>query len=150
MTTLAGSSRLLSNPEDRRRFHALRESASAIAIGGSTFRSEPYSKTTLPLYVSTRGKDLSGSSAKFFNLSPLKLVELALSEIDGVILIEGGVNFLAELIERRAIDEINITRVQKNGDGYPFNQAHLELYYQLEQSENSGDTVFELWIPNKS
>lgn len=149
MTTLEGSSRLLSNPADRKRFHDLRESASAIAIGGSTFRSEPYSRTPIPLYVSTRSKELSGSNTRFLNLSPLELLELALSEIDGVIMIEGGVNFLSELIDREAIDEFNITRVQKNGDGNPFSETQLEHHYYLELSEKSGDTVFELWRPRK-
>ena len=149
MTTLEGSSRPLSNSADRKRFHALRDSACAIVIGGSTYRSEPYSRTPIPLYVSTRVKELSGSNTKFLNLSPLKLVELALSEVDGVILIEGGVNFLSELIGSEVIDEFNITRVQKNGDGYPFSETQLQHHYQLELSEKSGDAVFELWRPRK-
>ena len=149
MTTLAGSSRPLSNAADRRRFHTLRESAGAIAIGGSTYRNEPYSKSSIPLYVSTRSQGLTGVNARFLNLSPFELVKLALSENARDLLVEGGVNFLSELIEREAIDELNITRVQKDGDGYPFDEAQLERHYQLVSSEKSGDTVFELWRPRK-
>lgn len=149
MTALAGSSRPLSNPEDRKRFHALRRSASAIAIGGSTFRSEPYAKSPIPLYVSTRGEVLSSANVQFHNLSPLDLVELALAENDGVILIEGGVNFLDELIKAEVIDELNITRVEKDGDGFPFSDTELVRHYRLEKNEKSGDTVFELWRPKK-
>lgn len=149
MTTLNGSSRPLSNSADRERFHALRKSAVAIAIGGSTFRSEPYSSSPVPLYVATRRADLKGMNVRFFNLSPAALISLALSEIQGELLVEGGVNFLAELIECELIDQLNITRVKKDGDDFPFDEGHLRKHYRVDFSENSGDTLFELWLPNK-
>jgi len=155
MTTLNGSSRPLSNPEDRRRFHALRKASSAVAIGGSTFRSEPYSKCPLPLFVATTNRDLAGelSSAqerKFLNLSPLELVKFALKQIDGALLIEGGVSFLRELIEAEIIDELQITRVETHGDGHPFDDLLLQKYYRLLSSEDSYQSKFEIWAPRKS
>ena len=155
MTTLNGSSRPLSNPEDRRRFHALRKASSAVAIGGSTFRSEPYSKCPLPLFVATTDRDLAGelSSAqerKFLNLSPLELVKFALKQIDGALLIEGGVSFLRELIEAEIIDELHITRVEKHGDGHPFDDLLLQKHYRLLSSGDSYQSKFEIWAPRKS
>ena len=155
MTTLNGSSRPLSNPEDRRRFHALRKASSAVAIGGSTFRSEPYSKCPLPLFVATTDRDLAGelSSAqerKFLNLSPLELVKFALKQIDGALLIEGGVSFLRELIQAEIIDELQITRVETHGDGHPFDDLLLQKHYRLLSSEDSYQSKFEIWAPRKS
>jgi riboflavin biosynthesis pyrimidine reductase len=50
-TVLEGSSKALSSQADRSRFHALRERASTILIGGNTARNEPYAKTPVPLVI---------------------------------------------------------------------------------------------------
>lgn len=153
MTSLSGSSRQLSNPEDRRQFHALRKRASAIAIGGSTFRSEPYTRTPLPLFVSTKSLPLSNEatedqqSIRFFNLSPLKLIETARGEIDGDLLVEGGVNFLHDLIQAQVVDQMFITRVDVDGDAFEFDEDHLNLHYRLVSSEVINTSTFETWEP---
>jgi len=147
MTTLNGTSRELSNPDDRTRFHALRARSKAIVIGGSTFRSEPYSKVSLPLYVASRKEGSPKSTAKFFSISPSELVKHAVSEVKGTILVEGGINFLKDLIARQEIDELYITRVQKPGDGFFFDSEALKNQYSLKYSEEIGTTFFELWTP---
>lgn len=147
MTTLNGSSRELSNPDDRARFHALRVNSSAILIGGSTFRSEPYEKAPLPLYVASRDEEPRNSNARFFALSPSELVKLAASEVKGAVLIEGGVNFLKELIALQKIDEIYITRVKKTGDSHIFDFEKLRNQYALKSAEEIRGTLFELWTP---
>jgi riboflavin biosynthesis pyrimidine reductase len=149
MTTLNGSSRELSNSDDRTRFHALRAKSAAIVIGGSTFRSEPYRKVALPLYVASSQKKPMNSTARFFALSPSELVRLVVTEVKGAVLIEGGVNFLKELIAHQEIDEIHITRVQKSGDGHLFEFEALANRYSLRSMEEIRGTRFELWIPKR-
>lgn len=151
-TSIRGSSRPLSTPEDRKRFHALRKGASAIAIGGSTFRTEPYENLKIPLFVATRDSstEIGGSSSdvRFYNLSPLELLQVARKEIEGAILIEGGVNFLRDLIAAQVIDQIFISRVDLDGDDYLLDEEALRLNYRLVSSETIGDTNFEIWQPS--
>ena len=147
MTSLKGSSRKLSTLEDRKRFHALRKDAGAIAIGGSTYRTEPYSSCPLPLYVATTRQGLHQSGVRFLILPPVKLVELARGEIDGKLLIEGGVNFLHELIKSEVIDLIHISRVDQDGDAFEFDENLLRIHYRLVMNERSGETQFESWEP---
>jgi riboflavin biosynthesis pyrimidine reductase len=148
-TSLRGSSRPLSTPEDRKRFHTLREGASAIAIGGSTFRTEPYGNLKIPLFVATRDSstEIGGPSSevRFYNLSPLELIKVASKEIEGTILIEGGVNFLRDLISAQVIDQIYISRVDLDGDDYLLDEEVLRLNYRLVSTETSGETNFEIW-----
>ena len=151
-TSIRGSSRPLSTPEDRKRFHALRKGASAIAIGGSTFRTEPYENLKIPLFVATRDSstEIGGSSSdvRFYNLSPLELLQVARKEIEGAILIEGGVNFLRDLIAAQVIDQIYISRVDLDGDDYLLDEEALRLNYRLVSTESIGETNFEIWEPN--
>jgi len=151
-TSIRGSSRPLSTPEDRKRFHALRKGASAIAIGGSTFRTEPYENLKIPLFVATRDSstEIGGSSSdvRFYNLSPLELLQVARKEIEGAILIEGGVNFLRDLIAAQVIDQIFISRVDLDGDDYLLDEETLRLNYRIVSSETVGDTNFEIWQPS--
>lgn len=151
-TSIRGSSRPLSTPEDRKRFHALRKGASAIAIGGSTFRTEPYENLKIPLFVASRDSstEIGGSSSdvRFYNLSPLELLQVARKEIEGAILIEGGVNFLRDLIAAQVIDQIFISRVDLDGDDYLLDEEALRLNYRLVSSETIGDTNFEIWQPS--
>lgn len=153
-TSIRGSSRPLSTPEDRERFHALRKGASAIAIGGSTFRTEPYENLKIPLFVATRDSstEIGGSSSdvRFYNLSPLELLQVASKEIEGAILIEGGVNFLRDLIAAQVIDQIFISRVDLDGDDFLLDEETLRLNYRIVSSETVGDTNFEIWQPSLS
>lgn len=160
MTSLRGSSRPLSTPEDRERFHELRKSASAIAIGGSTFRSEPYRNLQIPLYVATRElitdsktnsrPDYSQTAIRLFNLSPLELLQLARGEVIGQVLVEGGVNFLRNIYETQVIDQINITRVDKDGDDHLFDEQALNSNYRIVSSTIISETKFEIWEPSSN
>lgn len=87
------------------------------------------------------------STARFFALSPSELVRLAVTEVKGAVLIEGGVNFLKELIAHQEIDEIHITRVQKSGDGHLFDFETLKNHYSMKSREEMKGTRFELWTP---
>ena len=147
-TVAQGSSRALTNRTDRERFHQLRASARAICIGGTTYRCEPYSKPPLPLYVSSREPSPSeASSINFYHLSPTELVELALEKEGAPVLVEGGVRFLEELIEKQRIDEFHITRSPHLGDESFFDEDCLRLNYKCVNTEAKAGTNFELWVP---
>ncbi len=147
MTTKAGSSKALSSSADRKQFHRLRSLAQVILIGGSTFRSEPYSEPPLPLHVSTRSKLEPTEKARFFNLSPSQLLNQALEAGFEQVLIEGGVNFLATLISESRIDEIHLTRAQVDGDADFFDERELKRLYLLGDERFEKETCFEVWVP---
>ena len=84
-TTLEGSSKTLSSPQDRLRFHELRAQASAILIGGNTARNEPYATTPLPLVVISRTGNipesvLANPLLHLWQLDPVSAIQRARTE----------------------------------------------------------------------
>ena len=63
------------------------------------------------------------------------------------ILVEGGANFLMELISALAIDELLITRVERSGDENFFDEELLSTNYRLNSSNEIDDAIFENWVP---
>ena len=149
-TTSGGRSAPLSSATDRQRFHAIRSRARAIAIGGNTYRNEPYSNTALPLFVATHhipsDQKLPGNH-RFIKRAPEEVVEIALSEYGAPILIEGGVKFLLPLLEKKIIDTLYVTRSKILGDADFLENNQLELHYVRQSVERLDDTEFEVWIP---
>lgn len=152
-TTLRGSSAALSPVSDRKRFHELRAQAKALVIGGNTYRNEPYASAPLPLYVASR--TLQESGAHLISIckdSPDSIVQRALSDHGGPIMIEGGPKFLTPLINNQQIDRIFITRVSLDGDGDFFDEDLLVRKYHLidEKFDLAGGTTiaFQTWLPN--
>jgi dihydrofolate reductase len=151
-TTVAGRSAPLSSASDRQRFHQIRSKARSIAIGGNTYRSEPYGKTKLPVLVATRQVPHEGESeglVRFLNNSPAEVIGIALSEYGEPVLVEGGVNFLRPLIEKRLIDTFYLTRSRKSGDGDFLEPSLLNSNYEIVDSESIEENEFELWLPRK-
>ena len=151
-TTMAGRSAPLSSASDRQRFHQIRSKARSIAIGGNTYRSEPYGKTKLPVLVATRQVPHEGESeglVHFLNNSPAEVIGIALSEYGEPVLVEGGVNFLRPLIEQRLIDTFYITRSRNSGDGNFLDCSLLDTNYELIDSESLEENDFEVWLPRK-
>jgi riboflavin biosynthesis pyrimidine reductase len=149
-TTLAGRSRPLSSPSDRQRFHQIRSQVRAIAIGGNTYRSEPYGKTKLPILVATRQILPGGESdglVHFLNYSPAEVIDIALSKYGEPVLVEGGVDFLRPLIVQRLFDTFYITRSRKSGDGNFLDPSLLKSNYELTDSERFEENEFEVWRP---
>jgi riboflavin biosynthesis pyrimidine reductase len=149
-TTLAGSSRTLSSPEDRARFHRLRSKVSAIAIGGQTFRSEPYQSTPVDLFISSRNlssKDARKANQFFSRLPPDQLIDVIQRERSGDVLVEGGVAFLLPLIEKALISEFYITRSMLTGDGDFFDERALQRNYQKVSEEKFPAEIFQIWSP---
>jgi len=145
-TSLGGSSRELSPKSDRIRFHQIRTLAKAILIGGQSYRNEPYSKLSLPLYISSRTLSEGGSGSQFiFNQEPAWLIKRALLEQGCPVLIEGGVNFISSLIAEGLIDLLYITRVNKDGDGHFFDESNLLKNYERQSIEMIDGVSFESW-----
>ena len=145
-TSLGGSSRELSPKSDRIRFHQIRTLAKAILIGGQSYRNEPYSKLSLPLYISSRTLNEGAADNKFiFNQDPAWLINRALLEQGYPVLIEGGVNFISSLIAESQIDLLYITRVNQDGDGHFFDESQLLENYQRQSIEVIDGASFESW-----
>ncbi len=145
-TSLGGSSRALSPKSDRIRFHQIRTLAKAILIGGQSYRNEPYSKLSLPLYISSRTLNEGANGNQFiFNQNPEWLINRALSEQGYPVLIEGGVNFLSTLITHSLVDLLYITRVDQEGDGHFFDQSNLLKNYERQSIEVIDGASFESW-----
>jgi riboflavin biosynthesis pyrimidine reductase len=149
-TTSGGRSSPLSSATDRQRFHATRSRARAIAIGGNTYRNEPYSNTQLPLFVATHhapsDRELPANH-RFIKKAPEEVIEIALSEYGAPVLIEGGVKFLLPLLEKKLIDTLYVTRSNKLGDADFLDNNQLELHYVRKSVERLDNMEFEVWIP---
>lgn len=155
-TSLHGRSSALSFPADRARFHALRGGASAIVIGGATFRAEPYFKNedrsnVKPLLVATKNSSLLNSSyagIEFIDMEPQNLIESALAKFGAPILIEGGVAFITPLISSCQIDRLYLTRSPEIGDSDFFDEELLTGYQLFEEEVDPGSGgKFQTWIP---
>ena len=145
-TSFGGSSRELSPKSDRIRFHQVRKLAKAILIGGQSYRNEPYSKLSLPLYISSRTLSEGASDSQFiFNQEPAWLIKRALLEQGSPVLIEGGVNFISSLIAESLIDLLYITRVNQDGDGHFFDESQLLKNYERRSIETIDGASFESW-----
>ena len=145
-TSLGGSSRELSPESDRIRFHQIRTLAKAILIGGQSYRNEPYSKLSLPLYISSRTLSEGASDSQFiFNQEPAWLIKRALLEQGCPVLIEGGVNFISSLLTQSLIDLLYITRVNQDGDGHFFDESQLLKNYERRSIETIDGASFESW-----
>ena len=120
-TSLGNDSAPLSPPADRKRFHQIRSLASALVVGGRTYRSEHYENAPLPVFVATRDPELlvrnsgPGAHSKFFELSPGEVLQIAVDSHKNPVLVEGGMNFLLTLLKSRKIDRLFLTRSPKIG-----------------------------------
>ena len=149
-TSLNHDSAELSPPADRTRFHEIRKMSKALVVGGRTFRLERYSKAPLPVYVATQTPTPSTSTSFFFVAAPQIVVRKALENSNGPVLIEGGIRFIAPLLEKGVIDRLFLTRSPISGDGDFFDFEQLHRNYQLESSNKVDNVIFEEWIPKKA
>ena len=149
-TTLVGSSKTLSSPQDRLRFHELRAQASAILIGGNTARNEPYATTPLPLVVISRtGKIpesvLANPLLHLWQLDPVSAIQRAHIEFGEKILVEGGIEILKELLAADVIDQLFLTISEKTGGENIYDLSALTRNFTVESSEKFGnETLLKL------
>lgn len=146
-TSLDQDSAPLSPPADRKRFHEIRDMSRALVVGGNTFRREHYAKAPIPVYVATRTATPPLSSVTFIVAAPEEVVESALDDSGGPVLIEGGIGFITPLIEKMIIDRFFITRSPILGDGDFFDFANLNRHYKRDKSLDVDNVTFEEWIP---
>ena len=111
-STLNGSSKGLSFPKDRLRFHQLRQEFDAILIGGNTARNEPYEKTPVPLIVLSHNelppKIAANPMATLWNLSINEAITKATREY-GDLLIEAGPALIKTAIAEGLVTELFLT-----------------------------------------
>ena len=150
-TTSAGSSAKLSSQEDRRRFNELRKRADVILIGGETARKEPYQKTPVPLVVTSKFKEILeinlNEKAEIVNIAPVSSIKYAREKYGETILIEGGPNFLLEVIDE--VDELYITISSKNGDGQVVSFDGLTRNFIMEDMEKIDQEIFYKFMQSR-
>ena len=150
-TTSAGSSAKLSSQEDRRRFNELRKRADVILIGGETARKEPYQKTPVPLVVTSKFKEILeinlNEKAEIVNIAPVSSIKYAREKYGETILIEGGPNFLLEVIGE--VDELYITISSKNGDGQVVSFDGLTRNFIMEDMEKIDQEIFYKFMQSR-
>ena len=120
-TTLAGSSRGLSSPEDRRRFHQLRSEADLIVIGGKTAHIERYEKTPVPLIVFSRNpltkhRASENPLAKTINTDPVEFLRERDRKDFPRVVVEGGIHLVQSLLEGQILDGLFLTVTRVSGD----------------------------------
>lgn len=144
-TTANGSSIGLSNDEDRRRFHQLRQKSDLIVIGGNTARREPYKRTPVPLYILTHSKvrlQPKNQLARQFQLTPSQLIQevsrnFEVDKNNSVInlLVESGPKMLFEMINESLVDYLYLTvNLTKKGEN-PISVDELIKSFNLISSE---------------
>jgi len=146
-TSFAGTSKALSSPADRARFHQIRSLASAILIGGQTARTEPYAQTPVPLVVITKSGDIpsevmANPKAHIWQLDPIAALLKAKSEFGENILIEGGISLLKEYLLANLIDELYLTISKKSGGESVYDLNSLTRNFIIESSEKSDSDTF--------
>jgi len=149
-TTLDGTSKSLSSPADRKRFHELRALASVILIGGNTARAEPYGQTPVPLVVITKSGDIPESvrenpKVHIWGLDPISAVDKARKDFGESVLVEGGMNLIQELLVANKIDELYLTLSKKSGGENIYDLSALTREFTVESSEKiDGETFLKL------
>lgn len=131
-----GSSKALSFPADRSRFHQIRKKADLIVIGGNTARNEPYATTPLPLVVITRSAAIpelrNNSMATLVNAS-IATVLSSLRNNYSAILIEAGPELVQQALSEKLIDTLYLSISEKSGDldAPRYELSELVKNYQL-------------------
>lgn len=147
-TTLDGKSQPLRTTADHKRFHLIRGRAKALAIGGNTFRNEPYEKRSLELYVSSQQLgEVDQENLHIRNQDSIELTKFALQRSGAPVLIEGGPAFLSALITTRLIDNFFVSRVEHLGNGDYFPENLLEENYRCADRESCDGTELQVWQP---
>ena len=129
----------LSSMGDRMRFHRLRAWADCIVVGGETLRSEPYDKSALPVIVFSRSKRvISDWQVEFLEIS---------KKYGSKILIEAGPDLLGQLLDARVIEQIHLTRTNRQSDDIEspvFDLSRIDDW-KVTSVENDEENVFQVY-----
>jgi riboflavin biosynthesis pyrimidine reductase len=150
-TAASGSSKQLSSPEDRKRFHELRKGSNFILIGGNTARNEPYLSTPIPLIVVSKSSQINEIKEnpihEILNLSPQDSLEIGIKKYGPDVVIEGGPNFLIQIISK--VDELFITISNRTGDGQVVSFDGLTRNFIMEDMEKIEGDIFYKFMKSK-
>ena len=144
-TSKQGSSSGVSSAADRKAFLQRRSEVDWIIIGGNTARSEPYSRTPVPLIVISRSHVnpvLKNHLAQIWNLSPVQAVEKAQQIFGNKILIESGIQMITELIKHNAIDQLELSVTSATGGENQINWKDLLAKFSYCQTLEVEGTFF--------
>lgn len=148
-TSKGGLSRPLSTTEDRARFLALHQRASAIIIGRESAVRESYQKTSVPIYVFTRGSaPLSLPHAFMQQVSVVDNLLTKVEEISirhgGDIAVEAGIELLLALARAGAISELELSLTPIAGDGHYLDIDEMfSLFETVAEQEINGTRLLK-------
>jgi riboflavin biosynthesis pyrimidine reductase len=111
-TVKNGSSKPLTFPSDRKRFHEIRANSDVIIIGGETARREPYESTPVPLIVLSRSLDRGSAKVNPLAITWNQDISSAITrakQMYSSILIEAGISLLLPALEGRCVDTLHVT-----------------------------------------
>ncbi len=149
-STMGGTSRALSSPADRAKFHQMRAGFDALLIGGQSARLEPYQKTTMALYVASRSHEIPEKLVGLKNLhwitqSPSEVLRVMVTDGYRRILVEGGINFLTALLNDGLVDEIALTLTCQSPGENQIDIKQLLQGFALVSSQEINDETFSLY-----
>lgn len=144
-TSLGGLSAGLSTPEDRARFLHRHRSAAAFIIGKVSAASESYRKSHVPIFIYSR----NSAPLKFthpmmqqvtVNRNLLEITQLIDHRIPGDIVVEAGASLLLALVEVGAIEVLELSITNINGDGNFIDLDFLLSQFVIEEDETINET----------
>jgi riboflavin biosynthesis pyrimidine reductase len=144
-STLNGSSAGITSVLDRMSFLDARREFDCIVIGGQSARSEPYSKTPVPLVIVSRSRPQTldvNPKAYWWNCTPAEAVQRASESFGSNICVEGGINFLNELMTANLIDELHLSITPTTGGENKVDQEQLLAKYSAVTRELKDETIF--------
>ena len=141
-SSLNGSSAAVTSAADRENFLMRRRLVDCIIIGGNTARSEPYSKTPAPLVIVSRHLHPQLPAAHVWNCDPLDALSRARDEFGANIHIEGGASFISHLLDKNAIDILELSVTTSSGGADIFQSAKYLACADSVDEKNIDGTIF--------
>jgi riboflavin biosynthesis pyrimidine reductase len=141
-TTIEGTSAKVTSAADRENFLNRRRMVDCIITGGNSARNEPYAKTPVPLIVVSRQKHPQLPNAHVWDCDPCDAIVRAQKEFGSNILVEGGASLISYLLDRKAIDVLELSITQSVGGTDIFQSAkYLHLADSIDKKNING-TIF--------
>lgn len=144
-STLSGTSDTVTTPIDRQRFLARRRNCDAILIGGNTARNERYEKTPVPLVIVSHTRPAlldRNPKAHWWSISPVEAVARARWEFGTTLSIEGGIAFIAELLEANLISQFELSITSHVGGENKVDYLDLLAHFEKIETEELEGTIF--------
>jgi riboflavin biosynthesis pyrimidine reductase len=141
-SSLNGTSAAVTSAADRENFLKRRRQVDCIIIGGNTARAEPYSKTPAPLVIISRQLHPQLPAAHVWDCDPLDALSRAREEFGENILIEGGASFISYLLDKNAIDVLELSVTASSGGHDVFQSAKYLASADSVEEKTIDGTIF--------